>query len=226
MLYDFLPGHNFGLAIIILTVLIRFLLYPSFLQSIRSQKAMNDIQPKIQEIQREYKNDQAKQAQLTMELYKKEKVSPFSGCLPLLLQLPILIALYQVFWQGFQPEKLSLLYGFVPHPGQINPLFFSINLSQSNLIFAILAGVLQFFQTKMINPGQKSYSAGSKDGQKNQFSEILQKEMLYIFPIFTVFILLKLPSAIGLYWIVNTLFAIIQQYFTFKPGATKPAVNT
>ncbi len=75
LLYDFLPGNNFGLAIIILTVLIRLILYPSFLQSIRSQKAMNDIQPKIQEIQREYKNDQAKQAQLTMELYKKEKIS-------------------------------------------------------------------------------------------------------------------------------------------------------
>ncbi|PIZ88849.1 MAG: hypothetical protein COX90_02355 [Candidatus Nealsonbacteria bacterium CG_4_10_14_0_2_um_filter_38_17] len=217
LLYEILPGHDFGLAIIILTVLIRLVLYPSSLQSIRSQKAMAEIQPKIQEIQRNYKNDQAKQAQVIMELYRKERISPFSGCLPLLLQLPILIALYQVFWRGFQPEQLVNLYSFVPHPGQINPFSLGIvNLSQPNAIFAILSGALQFLQTKMLNPRQKEYSLKPKDNKTSQFSEIMQKEMLYIFPVFTVFILLRLPSAIGLYWIITTLFAIIQQYLVFR----------
>jgi YidC/Oxa1 family membrane protein insertase len=217
LFYEFLPGHDFGLAIIVLTVLIRLALYPSSLKSIQSQKTMAEIQPKIQEIQRTYKNDQAKQAQAMMELYQKEKINPFSGCLPLLLQLPILIALYQVFWRGLQPEQLANLYSFVPHPGQINPFFLGIvNLSQPNLIFALLSGALQFFQTKMLNPKQKEHFPKPKDDTASQFSEMIQKEMLYIFPIFAVLILLRLPSAIGLYWIITTLFAIIQQYIIFK----------
>ncbi|MBZ9573058.1 membrane protein insertase YidC, partial [Patescibacteria group bacterium] len=156
------------------------------------------------------KNNKQEQARATMELYKKEKISPFSGCLPLLLQLPILIALYQVFLKGLKPEVLTAaLYSFVPNPGEVIPTFLGIiNLSQPNFLLALAAGILQFFQSKI--SFQKS--RGEQKSKKGDFSSMMQNQMLYFFPIFTVFIVWKLGSIIGLYWIVSTLFSIGEQY--------------
>jgi len=215
LLYEYLPGHDFGIAVIFLTIIIRFLLYPLMVQSIKSQKVLTELQPKIKEIQEKYKEDREKQGRALMELYQKEKINPFSGCLPLLIQLPILIALYRVFWKGLLPGEMVNLYSFVPNPGPIDPTFFGIvNLAEVSIGMAILAGITQFFQTKMLTP--KTPKLKPKD-KTSQFSNMIQKQMLYFFPIFTVFILLKLPSAIGLYWIVTTLFSIGQQYLIFKP---------
>jgi YidC/Oxa1 family membrane protein insertase len=219
LLYERLPGHDFGIAIIVLTIIIRLIFYPLMVQSIKSQKVLSELQPKIQEIQQKYKDDKEKQARETMGLYQKEKINPFGGCLPLLIQLPILIALYRVFWKGLHPEAMINLYNFVPHPGVIDPTFLGvINLGQASLILAILAGITQFFQTKMITP--KAPKSQTKD-QMAQFSNMIQKEMLYFFPLFTVFILWRLPAAIGLYWIVTALFSIFQQHLIFKQQPKK-----
>ncbi len=219
LLYQFFPGQDFGIAIIVLTILIKVLFYPLAVQAIKSQKALAELQPKIQQIQGNYKNDKEKQAKEMMALYKKEKVNPFSGCLPLLIQLPILIGLFQVFIRGFGPEQMVYLYGFVANPGQVNLSFLGIlNLAEPNLLLAGLAGIGQFFQTKMLIPqnSKKKQSLGSKKGLSN-FSNIMQKQMLYFMPIFTVFILLTLPSALGLYWLVVSLFTIAQQRLVINP---------
>jgi len=184
------------------------------IKSIRSQKILSDLQPKVQEIQRKYKDDKEKQSKELMALYQKEKINPFGGCLPLLIQLPILIALYRVFWKGLQPEAMGMLYNFVPNPGAIDPTFLGfINLAAPSLIFAILAGITQFFQSKML----MTQKTNGKNDQMGQLSNMMQKQMLYFFPIFTVFILWRLPSAIGLYWIITALFSIGQQYLILKP---------
>jgi YidC/Oxa1 family membrane protein insertase len=220
-LYQFLPGRDFGIAVIALTVIIRVVLYPLMLKSIRSQKMLSELQPKIQEIQQRTKNDKEKQAREMMQLYQKEKINPLGGCLPLLLQLPILIALYRVFWHGMEPEALNLLYSFVPNPGEINPVFLGlVNLAEASLPLAFLAGIAQFFQTKMLMPKQKPAPKGD---QMAQFSGMMQKQMLYFFPVFTVLILWKLPAAIGIYWIVTALFSIGQQYLILKPREQKNA---
>ena len=216
LFYEYLPGHDFGIAVIVLTVLIRFILYPLMTQSTKSQKVLSGLQPKIQEIQGKYKNDKEKQSRAIMELYQKEKINPFGGCLPLLIQLPILIALYQVFLKGFQPEAMAGLYSFVSYPGVINPIFLGlINLAESSLILAILAAVVQFFQSKMVMPPSSKKQVKGKD-QMAQFSGIMQKQMLYFFPIFTFFILTRLPAALGIYWIVTSVFSIAQTHFIFK----------
>jgi len=212
LLYQCLPGHDFGIAVILLTVLIRLVLYPLMVQSIRAQKVLSELQPKIQEIQQKFKDDKQRQTKETMALYQREKINPFGGCLPLLIQLPILIALYQVFWKGLQAGELSKLYSFVPRPEMIDPTFFGVvDLSQPSLVLAFLAGILQFIQTKMITP-----KTSQKKDQMSQFSGMMQKQMLYFFPIFTVFILWRLPAAIGIYWVVTTLFSIAQQYLIYK----------
>ena len=215
-LYEYLPGHDFGIAVIALTFIIRLLLYPLMVKSIKSQKILSELQPKIQEIQQKYKEDKEKQTKEMMALYQKEKINPLGGCLPLLMQLPILFALYRVFWKGLQPEAMAMLYSFVPNPGVIDPTFLGIiNLNQGNLALAVVAGITQFVQSKMLMPKNKKKEQG-KD-QRGQFSEMMQKQMLYFFPVFTVLILLRLPSAIAVYWIITALFSIGQQYLVLKP---------
>jgi YidC/Oxa1 family membrane protein insertase len=215
LLYRYLPGHDFGIAVIVLTILIRIILYPLGNQAIRSQKVLQELQPKLQEIQGKYKNDRENQAKATMELYKKEKINPFSGCLPLIIQLPILIALYRVFWRGLQPGVQTSLYSFVPYAGQINPMFLGIiNLSQPSPLLAVFAGITQFIQSKMVSPQVKS-----SQGKNSDFSGMMQKQMLYFFPVFTILILWRFPAALAIYWIVTTLFSIFQQYLIFKPRA-------
>lgn len=214
-LYQYLPGHDFGLAIIALTILIRLILYPFMAKSIKSQKTLSDLQPKLQEIQQKYKDNKEQQTKEVMALYKEKKINPFGGCLFLLIQLPVLIALYRVFWRGLQPGMLVYLYSFIPRPEVMNPVFIGlINLNQPNFILAVLAGIAQFFQTKMTMPKKLNTNPSNKT---SQFSEMFQKQALYLFPLFTVFILWKLPAALGLYWLVSSIFSISQQYFVLKP---------
>jgi len=224
-LYNYVPGHDFGIAIILLTVIIRIILYPVSVKAINSQRGLQKLQPKMQEIQNKYKNDKEKQAKEILDLYKKEKINPFSGLLLALIQVPILIALYQVFWSGLNPKELAVLYSFVLNPGQINPLFLHIiNLAKPNMVFAILAGVTQYFQTKMLLP-QNSTSAVGKN-KSADMSQAMQKQMVYFMPVFTVMILFNLPSALGLYWTISGLFSIIQQYLIFKKHDKPEIIKT
>lgn len=212
LIYDYLPGHDFGLAIIFLTLIIRIILYPLSVKALKSQKALQKFQPQIQELQKKYKDDKEKQAKETLELYRKEKINPFSGLLLALIQLPILIALYRVFWNGLKPEELQYLYAFVANPVHINAMFLRImDLSKPNLIFAALAGILQFFQTKMLMP-----SLPKSQQKAGDITSIMQKQMVYFFPFITVIILLRLPSALGLYWIASGIFSIAQQYIILR----------
>ena len=205
-LYQVIP--DFGIAVIALTVLIRLLLYPSTAKSIKSQQAMSEIQPKVKEIQDKYDDDKEKQAQEMMELYQDKNVNPFSGCLPLLVQLPILIGLFRVFYRGFEQEQMKYLYSFVSNPGVIDQSFLGlVNLAEPNAVMAVLAGVFQFFQTKT------STASTPQSGDDSGFGAMFKKQMIYLFPVITVFIVWRLPSAIALYWITTTMFMVAQQYY-------------
>ncbi len=212
VLYEYLPGKDFGVAIILLTIIIRLIIYPLSVKALVSQTALQKLQPKLQEIQKQFKDDKEKQAKETMELYRREKVNPFSGLLLAFVQLPILIALYRVFWNGLKPEALNSLYSFVTNPVHINAISIGIvDLSKPNLFFAVIAGIVQFFQTKMLLP-----KVDKNQSKSNDIASMMQKQMVYIFPIITVIILIKLPSALGLYWIVSGVFSIAQQHFLLK----------
>src|SRR3989339_913851 len=120
-LYNFLG--DFGIAIIIVTVIVRLFLVPLSMKAIKSQKALQELQPQMNEIKNRYKNNKEEQTKATMEFYKKNKINPLSSCLPLLIQLPIIFALYRVFTVGLKEDVTNYLYPFVSHPGNINPLF-------------------------------------------------------------------------------------------------------
>lgn len=213
-LYVFIPGNDFGISIIILTVMIRTLLYPLSIKAIKSQKSFARIQPMVKEIQEKYKNEKNKQAAEVMALYKKEKVNPFSGIVPLFIQMPVLIALYWVFQHGLSSNHMTNLYGFMPKIKEISPYFLGIvNLSKPNALLAFVAGIFQYWQAKIsIYQNKKP----EKKDKKSDFSQIIEKQMLYFMPVFTVIILFNLPSAIGLYWCTGTLFMVGQQYIINK----------
>lgn len=212
--YNVIPGHDFGLAIILVTILIRAILFPLSKKGIKSRKALENFQPKIKEIQKKYKNKE-EQAQKLMEFYKENKINPASGCLPTLIQLPIFIALYLVLKNISQlittNGEIHGLYFFISNPGTINPLFLGvINLALPNVILAILAGVSQFIQGKIMlkTSSQKKDSGFTKlDIQKTMTSQ-----MTYLMPIFIFFISLKLPAGLPLYWTITTLFGIGEYY--------------
>ena len=227
-LYGNLPGQDFGVAIIVLTVLVRVIFMPLSVKALRSQKIMSQLQPKIKEIQEKYKNDKAALAQATMLLYKENKVNPVAGCLPLLIQIPVLFALYKAFADVFKPESLNLLYGFLSNPGSIKNVSFGfLDLAKNSPVLAILAGVLQFFQSKISlgkNMGQKGPQTTSARLPARQgsgsFSEMatsgMGRQMLYFFPVMIIIIGWKLPAGLVLYWAVTTLFSVFEQFYVNK----------
>ena len=147
-----------------------------------------------------------------MELYKEHKVNPMSGCLPLLIQLPILYAFFRVLMTGLDPVRLDGVYRFIENPGQMNPVFIGlVDLSKPNVILAILTGLTQFIQGKMIAPKNSPGTSGKSD-----FASTMSMQMTYFMPIFIAIIALKLPAGLALYWIVLNLFGIAQQYFMTK----------
>jgi len=202
--YNVIPGHDIGVVIILLTILIRLALAPSFHKSLKSQQAMNELQPKLNEIREKYKDDKEGQARAMMQLYKDHKINPMSSCLPLIIQLPILIALYQVFAKALK-SSLEGLYSFIQNPGTINPYFLRlVDLSKPSVILGVVAGAVQFWQSKMMLPKVPGQDATAK---------IMAMQTTYILPVISAIIAIKLPAGLPLYWIVTTLFAVAQQYY-------------
>ncbi|OGI25599.1 MAG: hypothetical protein A3J76_05995 [Candidatus Moranbacteria bacterium RBG_13_45_13] len=219
-LYNIIPGHDLGLAIIFLTIIIRFALYPLSQKQIESQKKMQEIQPEIKRVQEKYKKDKERQGRELMNLYKEKKVNPASGCLPLVVQIIFIIALYRALVAGINFSECKDLYSFVTCPEKIGTGFLGIlDLAKPNIVLAALAAAAQFFQTKMMM-GTLPQAAASG---KNDFAQAMNKQMLYLGPLLTLFIGAKFPAGLPLYWLVMTLFMIGQQYLVTRERATSEA---
>ena len=214
--YNIIPGNDIGVAIVVLTAFIRLILYPLNQQSIKSQKALKDLQPKIDELKKKYANDKTEQGRAMMDLYKAEKVNPFSSCLPLLIQFPFLIAVYYVFRDGLTGNKaLESVYSFISRPESLSPITLGFfDLSKSSVVLAVLAGAAQFWQAKMmITTRPPQNMPGAKD---EDMMAIMNKQMVYFMPVMTIFIGLTFPGGLTLYWLVTTLLTGLQQVYIFK----------
>jgi YidC/Oxa1 family membrane protein insertase len=235
--YNYLPFHDFGIAIIVVTILIKFLLIPLSRKQIEAQKKMQALQPKIKEIQEKFKKDKEKQSRALMEFYKVNKANPLSGCLPTIFQLIFLIAIYQVLFNISKAGLLadqSQLYHFVSNPGQINQLFLgiidlskAINFSHitvsvvAQIALVVAAAGAQYYQTKMLMP---QMAASSKAKSNQDFTQIMSKQMLYMGPLLTLFIGIKFPAGLALYWLASTIFAIVQQLGIAKKETLKTEI--
>jgi YidC/Oxa1 family membrane protein insertase len=202
-IYNVIPGRSLGVAIIVLTILIRLLLYPLAAKALRSQRAIQKYQPQLSELRAKHKGDPQALNKAMMEFYKKHEINPLASCLPTLIQLPFLIALFFVFKDN-PSQHLGLLYSFVSDPGPIDSDFLWFSLFGRDPTFAlpVLAAALQFLQAKMLLP---------KHIDKNDPTQTIARQLVYLMPALTFFFALTLPAALPLYWIVSTLFSIIQQ---------------
>lgn len=210
---NIVPGHDFGLVIILLAFLIRLVFYPLTKKSLRAQTALNKIQPEIKKIQEQFKDNKEEQGRKMMELYKNHKVNPMSGCLPILVQLPIMIALYQILRTNIGGQ-LGLLYPFIKLEGVTSYLFLGlVNLAAPNTVMAILAGISQFYSTLLTFPQQQAKK------EKNKFD--FQTQMKYISPLLTFFIALQLSSGLALFWFGTNFFMVLQQLYMNKQKKEK-----
>src|SRR3989344_9273603 len=184
LFYVYIPGQDLGLAIIALTVLIRLILQPSYRNSLKSQHDIQKVQPYIEKIKADYKDDQKKQSEEIMKIYKEHKINLFGSCLPLIIQLPILLALYRVFWAGLTTESLAHLYSWFPHPpAELHTVFLGftripalmIDLTSRNIYLAVLAGLAQLGQSWLT----MRYTGRA---QSPRPPKMTNQMMLYLFP--------------------------------------------
>lgn len=212
-IYAFVPGHDFGIAVIIMTILVRLALWPILASQLRSQKKMQNLSPDVAKVKKKAKGDKQLESKLLMELYKEKEINPFSSLIPLLIQLPLFLALYIALRDVIKPGEIAHLvyhslqhFGGIKevlaHPGDFKPsLFGIINLSKPSWLLALVAGATQYFQTKQLTP-----KAAPGDTQAQAMAATTK-----IFPFLTFLIGLRLPSALALYWAMASGVAVVQQ---------------
>lgn len=207
---------NLGIAIILLTLLIKFALLGQNNKAIKSQQELQKVQPILNKIKTKYAGDQQKVAQETMKVWKEHKINPFGSCLPLFIQLPIMLALFYVVQDGLNIEENTfLLYEFVrAKEVTIDPLLFGImDLTTRNVIvLPLLVGGMQYYQMNLITPKRDP----KQDTSELDQAQMMGQTMKYILPIMIAFFTASMPAAVGLYWGTSTLFAIVQQWFIMQ----------
>ncbi|HSE56876.1 MAG TPA: YidC/Oxa1 family membrane protein insertase [Candidatus Paceibacterota bacterium] len=203
-----MPGKSLGLAVIVLTILIRLLLFPISKRAIRSQYALRALEPKVQAIKAK-KLDKQEESRALFQLYKEEKVNPFSGCLLLLIQLPILIALYYVFINGI--NRPELLYSFISPEG-IQPTLFGLSITAPSIVLAIFAALTQAVQA-FLTPKPPKPAESDKINFQSQLASSMSIQTRYVLPIIIFFIARNLAAAVSLYWVVSNLFSIGQEIY-------------
>ncbi len=224
---NIIPFHDVGLAVILFTCIIKVIIFPLSQQSIKTQFEMKQIEPELNEIKLKYKDNKQTQAEKTMQLYKDKGINPFAGILLMLIQLPILIALYWVFYKGGLPTiDPASIYSFTKIPDTINMIFLGIDVTKSSILFALFVAIAQFLQMQITLPKQKKVE--KKDGKDPGFSDELAKsmnmQMKYVMPVIMFFIAKSFPLVVSLYLITSSLFAIGQELY-IRSKYKKPTIQ-
>lgn len=208
-----MPNADVGLAVIAITILVKLILFPLTQRSIESQMKMKALEPEINRI-KETVSDKAEASRQTFALYKEKKVSPFSSCLLILVQLPVIIALYMVFMHGFDSVPFGP-YSFVHAPETFNMRFLGLfDLAKKSIVLAIVAGLTQFIQGWLAQKRTGKPAEGTNAAAK--FSQTLQTQMTYVLPIMITFIAYQVSAAVALYWITSNIVTIGQELYTIK----------
>lgn len=237
---------NLGVAIVLFTIVVRFVLTPLTLPSLRTAKKMRELSPHLERLKIRHKDDKTKLAQAQMDLYKQHGVNPASGCIPQIVQIVILIALFQAFYAVFTSggEVVTKLNTFLWPPLKlasdivINTHFLFLDLTRPNVftlpgfplplpgLLLVASAIVQFLSSKIMLPevSRQKGEAGKTPGQMDDFATSMQESMLWIFPLTTLIIGYTFPSGVVLYWLVFSLFQLVQQYFVSGWGGLTPWV--
>jgi len=220
-----IPAHDVGIAVVALTIIVRFLLFPLSRRAVQAQLAMKKIAPEIEKLKEKYKDKQEEQGRAIFALYKERGVHPFSGFALTLVQIPILLGLYWVFSRGGLPTiDTNLLYSFVHAPASVNMEFLGlINMKSRSILLAVTAALAQFIYTRLsMGPSEKSSPVeASLSGDMAKSFEIQAR---YVLPAIVGVIGFSLASAAPLYWTTSNTFMILQEWFSgrrFNDSAKK-----
>lgn len=213
-LTDILPGQDIGLAVVVATLIVKVILMPLSFAALRTQRAIKAIEPEMKEIREKLKDDKENQAKEMFALYKKYGVNPFAGLLTLIIQLPIVIALYWVFNnKTLLTVDASILYSFVPAPLAISPLFLGVfAVTGASIILALIAALTQFIYGWYAIPvPEKSTKKPGTDMQAD-FGRSLALQMRFMLPVFIGIAAYYTSVAIALYFITSNLVGILQEF--------------
>ena len=212
---DHLPTHDVGISVIIVTIIVRVILFPLSRRAVQTQMAMKALAPEIEALKKKYKDKPQEQGQAIFALYKERNVRPFAGFFLILIQLPILLGLYFVFATGGLPEiDTSILYSFVPVPSNVNMEFLGlINMADRSLVLAILAAVTQFVYTRL-SMGPRGTTTPTEASFSSDMARTFDTQARYVLPIMIGGFAYFIAAAAPLYWVTSNLFMIGQEYFS------------
>jgi YidC/Oxa1 family membrane protein insertase len=210
---DILPSADVGIAIILITVVVKLVLFPISVKAVRTQIVMKQIEPELNAIKKKYEKNKQEQAQKMMQLYKDKEINPFSGILLLFIQLPVIFALYWIFFKGGLPEvNVDILYSFVGIPALTSEsmMFLGIvDMAGKSLFFAVGAGLTQYYQLKLSMPPMQDRKKDAS--MKEDFARSFQLQMRYMMPVLITLFAYFISAAIALYWLTSNLFTIGQE---------------
>lgn len=212
-LVDVVPNHDIGIAIILLTIVVKIVLFPLSRQAVRTQIAMREVAPEIEKIKERLKEKQEEQAKAIFALYRERGIRPFSSFFLILIQFPILFGLYWVFWHGGLPTvDTSLLYSFVRVPEMVNMEFLGLmDMRERSILLAILAGLTQLAYARLSMGPRKPKATNVEASFSNDMAHSFDLQARYILPLIVAGISYTLAAAVPLYWTTSNLFMIVQE---------------
>ncbi|NTV44296.1 MAG: membrane protein insertase YidC [Candidatus Yonathbacteria bacterium] len=234
------PWSDIGIAIVLLTLVVRGILFPFAHSSSKTQAKMRELEPVFKKIKEDHKDDQEAQARKMMELYKEHGLNPATGCLTLIVQLPIIIGLYWVFKDiHVRPDTIAtiadsaqtiassllntdIVYSFTPVPAFIQTHFLGIvDMTGKSITLALLAGVTQYIQSRLSMPGKTTLQ--STGSLKDDMTQNLKFQMRYIFPFMVALLAYSISAAVALYWVTSNTFTVIHELFVRRKA--KETIN-
>ncbi len=210
-LIDTLPFFDVGVIIVIFTIIIKIILLPLSVKASKAQIEMKSHEKNLNDIKEKHKDNKEEYGKKQLEYYKEHGINPFSSIFILLIQLPILIGLYQIFIKSGLPTiDTNLLYSFVSSPESINMVFLNfISISQKSIFLAIIAGVTTYFQASLASTQTKP----ADSSKQSDFAKVMSVQMKYVLPLFMAFISYTISSVVAIYLITSNLFAIGQEIY-------------
>ncbi|MCD5389895.1 MAG: YidC/Oxa1 family membrane protein insertase [Candidatus Pacebacteria bacterium] len=209
-----MPDYSIFISVIILTIIVRLIISPLSYKSIKTQLQTKLLQPKLDKIKKEVANKQ-EQAKLTLELYKKHGVNPFSSFFVMLIQLPIILALYWVFKDISDGINLEILYSFISIPEKLNLISFGFDLSEKSYILAFLTGFTQYIYLSF-SSSMKSTGEDSEKSEQAKMMAMVGKSMKYTMPVIITVFSYIIGGAVALYWVASNVFMIFQELYIQK----------
>lgn len=218
---DIMPGGDVGLAIIATVVLVKLILLPVSIKAVQTQKAMRDIDPKLKAIKEEYKDNREEQAKAMMAIYKKAKINPFASLFVVLLQIPIIIALYYSVYSGggvaLPNINVELLYSFIKAPVDLTMNFLGVvDITGKSIVLALLAGITQYIQVRLVMPKLPERLPDAKPSMKDEMMRNMHVQMRFVMPVLIAVIAYTISAAIALYFLVSNVVTIAQEIYVRK----------